>query len=102
VLRELADVIVRPLSVTLECHSNWESYLKTGREKIPLLSLRRTNKKDSANYRPVSCPPVAGKVVEKILLESVSKPVEDKVIGSSQCGFAKAKSCLTNLSCLPQ
>lgn len=45
----------------------------------------------------VSLTLIAGKVLEHIMLETVSQHIKDKVIGSSQCGFMKGKSCLTNL-----
>nr|XP_009687825.1 PREDICTED: caveolin-1 [Struthio camelus australis] len=36
-------------------------------------------------------------MVQQLILDAISKHVEDKVISSSQCGFIKGKSCLTNL-----
>ena len=35
--------------------------------------------------------------MEKFILEVISRHVEEKVIRSSQHGFAKRRSCLTNL-----
>ncbi|KAM6332271.1 DNA-directed RNA polymerase, mitochondrial isoform 5-T7 [Alca torda] len=46
----------------------------------------------------VSLTSVPGKVMERLILDVISKHVEEQeVIGSGQHGFTKGKSCLTNL-----
>lgn len=45
---------------------------------------------DVGNYKPVSLALMPGKVMQQITLETTSKCVEDeKVTGSSECGFMK-------------
>jgi len=59
---------------------------------------KKGKKDDPGNYRPVSLTSIPGKVIEQFILEVINKQVEEKkVIRSSQHGFTKGKSCLTNL-----
>lgn len=45
----------------------------------------------------VSLTLIPGLVMEQLILETVSRHVNKKVITSSQDGFTKTKSCFTNL-----
>jgi len=59
---------------------------------------KKDKKEDAGNYRPVSLTSIPGKVMKQLILEVTNKQVEEKkVIRSSQHGFTKRKSCLTNL-----
>ena len=60
--------------------------------------LKKGKKDNPGNYRLVSLTSVSGKVMEQLILETISTHVKDKkVTGSSQHGFTKGKSCLPNL-----
>ncbi|KFV83031.1 hypothetical protein N308_03123, partial [Struthio camelus australis] len=80
VLRELADVITRPLSILLgrswrsgEVPEHWKKASVT-----PVL--KKGKKEEPGNYRPVSLTSVPGKVMEQLLLEVLTKHVEDKKV----------------------
>ncbi|GAB0184089.1 mitochondrial enolase superfamily member 1 [Grus japonensis] len=96
VLRELADIIERPLSF------NFERLWQVGevpedwmRANVPSI-FKKGKKKDQGNYKLVNLTSIPGKVMD-ILLGTISKHMKNKVIGGSQRGFMKGKSRLINL-----
>ncbi|KAK4806789.1 hypothetical protein QYF61_005585 [Mycteria americana] len=98
VLRELAKVLTKPLSILYQ-----QSWL-TGEVPVDWRLANVTPiykkgwKEDPGNYRPVSLTSVPGKIMEQIILSAITQHVQDnQVIRPSQHGFMKGRSCLTNL-----
>ncbi|KAK4828864.1 hypothetical protein QYF61_000992 [Mycteria americana] len=97
VLKELADVLTKPLSIiyqqswlTGEVPADWRLANVT-----PIY--KEGWKEDPGNYRPVSLTSVPGKLMEQIILSAITQHVQDNQgIKPSQHGFRKGRSCLTN------
>ncbi|KAK4805387.1 hypothetical protein QYF61_003960, partial [Mycteria americana] len=98
VLKELADVLTKPLSIiyqqswlTGEVPADWRLANVT-----PIF--KKGRKEDPGNYRPVSLTSVPGKLIQQIILSAITRHVENNQgIKPSQRGLRKGRSCLTNL-----
>ncbi|KAK4809950.1 LOW QUALITY PROTEIN: hypothetical protein QYF61_002907 [Mycteria americana] len=92
VLRELADVVARLLSINFEKSGDVpEDWNKANVTPV----YKKGLKEDPVNNRPISLTSVPVKVMEQILLGAITRQMKH-VIGKSQDGFTKGKSCLTN------
>ncbi|KGL81849.1 RNA-directed DNA polymerase from mobile element jockey, partial [Tinamus guttatus] len=80
VLRELAEVIAKPLSIIFE--RSWrtgevpEDWKKANVTPV----FKKGKKEDQGNYRPGSLTSVPGKVMERLILAIVSRHMEDKKV----------------------
>ncbi|KAK4823371.1 hypothetical protein QYF61_001719 [Mycteria americana] len=98
ILRELAEVLTKPLSIiyqqswlTREVPVDWRLA-----NVMPIH--KKGRKEDPGNYRPVHLTLVPGKVIEQIILSAIMRHIQDnQAIRLSQHGFMKGRSCLTNL-----
>jgi len=92
------DVIAEPLSIIFERSWRTGEVPEDWRKANVTPVFKKSKKEDPGNYRPVSLTSIPGKVMEQLIPEVIIKQVkEKKVIRSSQHGFTKGKSCLTNL-----
>lgn len=89
----VAEVIAEQLSIINERPWKMREVPEDWKEATPVF--RKGKKEDQGNYRPISLTSIPGKVVEKLILNVISKHMEEKnVTGSSQHGLTKGNSCL--------
>ena len=64
------------------------------------VQFKKGSRNKSVNYRPVSLTSVICKLLETIIRDHMMDfLIKHKLINTSQHGFIKASSCLTNLLC---
>ncbi|KAK4820687.1 hypothetical protein QYF61_003607 [Mycteria americana] len=98
VLKELAGVLTKPLSIIYQ--QSWLTGEVPADWRLANVThiFKKGRKEDPGNYRPVSLTSVPGKLMEQIILSAITRHVENNQgIKPSQHGFRKGRSCLTNL-----
>ncbi|PKU41320.1 rna-directed dna polymerase from mobile element hypothetical protein [Limosa lapponica baueri] len=81
VLRELTDVIAGPLSIIFEKSWRTGEVPEDWRKANITPVYKKGKKEDPGNYRPISLTSVPGKIMERLVLDVISKHIEEQVIG---------------------
>ncbi|KFU90974.1 hypothetical protein M959_14491, partial [Chaetura pelagica] len=80
VLRDLAEVIARPLSITFGKSWGTEEMAEDWRKANVTPVFKKGNKEDLGNYGPVSLTSIPGKLMELLILGVISWHIKDKTI----------------------
>ena len=97
-LINIKDEFVVPLSIMFNRSLNYTEIPIDWKTANVRAIFKKGNRKDPANYRPVSLTSHISKIFERIVKEQINQHLEKfKLIYESQHGFVKGKSCLTNL-----
>ena len=96
IVQQISTLLAKVFNLSLE-----EGIVNSERKEAnitPLFKKGSRNKPD--NYRPVSLTSVVCKLLETLIRDHMAEfLVKHKLINTSQHGFLKARSCLTNLLC---
>ncbi|KAM9591097.1 uncharacterized protein ACIBXB_006040 [Morphnus guianensis] len=98
VLRELAEVLAKPLSIIYQQSWSTGEVPEDWRLANVTPIYKKGRREDPGNYRLVSLISIPGNIMEQFILSVLTWHVQDNQgIRPSQHGFMKGRSCLTNL-----
>ncbi|KAI8500176.1 hypothetical protein Bbelb_217420 [Branchiostoma belcheri] len=98
VLRELAHVIVRPLTSIFQLSINNAELPDQWTEASITPIYKKGDKSDPANYRPVSLTSVPCKMMERLISDAIIDHIKKNDLSCvQQHGFTQGKSTVTNL-----
>ncbi|KFP30250.1 RNA-directed DNA polymerase from mobile element jockey, partial [Colius striatus] len=80
VLRELADVIAKPLSIIFEQSWRTSEVPEDWRKANVTPVFKKGRKNDPGNYRPVSLTSIPGKVMEQLILNVITEHMKEKMV----------------------
>ena len=99
-LKEIVEQISTPLAKLFNLSLEEGIVPSEWKEANIMLLFKKGSKNKPENYRPVSLTSVVCKLLETLIRDHmVDFLVKHKLTNTSQYGFLKARSCLTNLLC---
>ena len=99
-LKETVEQISTPLANLFNLSLEEGIILSEWKEANITLQFKKRSRNKPENYRPVSLTSVVCKLLETLIRDHmVGILVKHKLINTSQHGFQKSRSCLTNLLC---
>jgi len=97
-LYELGDQLAAPLTKMFNLSLNTGIVPQDWKDANVTPLHKKGSKDKPENYRPVSLTSIVGKMLESIIKDHITEHLDRfNLIESSQHGFTKGKSCLTNL-----
>ena len=100
ILKETVEQISKPLAHVFNMSLQEGMVPLEWKEANSIPLFKKGSRNKSVNYRPVSLTSVICKLLETIIRDHMMDfLVKHKLINTSQHGFLKARSCLTNLLC---
>ena len=98
VLKEVCDEVSRHLCAIFNMSIRTGCVPRDWREAEVTPIFKKGDRNQPSNYRPISLTSIVGKLMESIMVDKVTSYLESNLLlRSSQHGFRRQRSCLTNL-----